>query len=203
MRLDEMCYRDDDGQAPTRWYDKLWKQANVVLSGPHWCRFHDVSGPRTVTDDSVSYDAVDDTSVRAFPSVSFRHKPGFVVPQNEDPTLPGEVGYYIAIHSACFRIANLVMKRSLQAQIRSLADLWSTLERRCTKTGNTPLPKWPGITSGPFIPWIPEAPPESRPSSGPVELGTRRYFVHPWALGGQEVDLDDEESLFGDAWVSI
>ncbi|KAH6987735.1 hypothetical protein BKA56DRAFT_612487 [Ilyonectria sp. MPI-CAGE-AT-0026] len=200
MPLDEMCYLDDDGQAPTRWYDELWKQDNVVLSGPHWCRFHDVPGPRTVTDDSVSCDAVDDRSTKYSPSVSFRHKLGSVVPQNEDPTLPGEAGYYIAIHSACLRIANLVMKRSPQAHIRSLADLWSTLERRCTKTGNTPLPTWPGVMDGPFLPSIPEGPPESRPSSGPVKLGTSRYFVHPWALGAREMDSENEEETFGDAW---
>ena len=92
--------------------------------------------------------------------------------------------------------------RSLNARIRTVGQLWLTLERRSTKVLATPLTGWP--IEGPFIPAIPIDPPERHPPTGPVKLGFERYFISSDdSIGGQQEgdnwDEDDEHDVF---WVS-
>jgi hypothetical protein len=206
IQLDPMSYRDpDDGQAPTNWYPELWKQDNVVLSGPHSCRHHKGPSYETVPDKAVTCEAAEAYSSKTLPAMYFRFKPGFVVPQSEDHTLgAADEGYYIAVHVACLRLAETVIGRSPDAHIHSLGQLWHSLERRCTKTGQAQLSSWPGHVDGPFLPSIPEDPPQDRPASGPVKLGLSRYFVNSWLVLGTGHSLDDweEEVSPGDPWVS-
>ncbi|KAH7272942.1 hypothetical protein B0J15DRAFT_543528 [Fusarium solani] len=154
IQLDPMSYRDpDDGQAPTNWYPELWKQDNVVLSGPHSCRHHKGPSYETVPDKAVTCDAAEAYSSKALPAMYFRFKPGFVVPQSEDHTLgAADEWYYIAVNVACLRLAETVIGRSPDAHIHSLGQLWHSLERRCTKTGQAQLSSWPGHVDGPFLP---------------------------------------------------
>ncbi|KAJ4010965.1 hypothetical protein NW766_007597 [Fusarium irregulare] len=87
------------------------------------------------------------------------------------------------------------MQLSHIAHVRTLGDLWLTLERRTENVMHledkpTPLPV-------PFIPAIPEDPPQSRPVTGPVKLGLSRYFVDPKRVLGAVDDDDWDEEVHG------
>ena len=95
--------------------------------------------------------------------------------------------YFIVLHAPCLRIAKLAMQLSHIAHVRTVGDLWLTLERRTEnvmqlKKAQRPLPV-------PLIPAIPEDPPQSRPVTGPVKLGLSRYFVDPKRVLGNGLNL--------------
>lgn len=196
-------------QSPPRWYPELWKQDNVVLSSLSY--FERPNPFSAISDDSIGCDPVyEDTDERgAFRQVVLRlNSPPFetIHPQRPnwycnslDPKL-----YFIVLHAPCLRIAKLAMRLSHIAHVRTVGDLWLTLERRTEnvmqlKNAQRPLPV-------PFIPAIPEDPPQSRPVTGPVKLGLGRYFVDPKRVLGAVDDDDWDEEVHGppltDRWVS-
>ncbi|KAF5538996.1 hypothetical protein FPHYL_12372 [Fusarium phyllophilum] len=77
---------------------------------------------------------------------------------------------FVGLHAACKDLANRVMKTSYKASVRSVGDLWLTLERRCAKHmfWHPTL----GVPNSHFTPGVPE----NRPSL-PFSVGLGRYFV--------------------------
>ncbi|CAG7564519.1 unnamed protein product [Fusarium equiseti] len=111
--------------------------------------------------------------------------------------------YFMALHGPCLRIAKRAMQLSHTAHVRTLGDLWLTLERRTENViklqdGLIPI-------LDPFIPAIPEDSPKSRSVTGPVKLGLSRYFVDPKRVLGAVDDRGWEEDAHGppltDRWV--
>jgi hypothetical protein len=103
------------------------------------------------------------------------------------------------------RIAKLVMKLSRDTHVRTLGDLWLTLERRSENVFNLEKKEGRSNIEPPFIPGIPEDPPECRPATGPVRIGLSRYFVDPERVLAGVDDEDWEEECHGprltDRWV--
>lgn len=142
---------------PHQWEPDIWKQQAIAISGPTWSRFD--KGPRTLI-------LPDNDVTRCFARTSFRSCEMHLEPSDERVTLqepihltPDQVSSvfgrykkrtYLGIHSACEDIANRVMRtpRPGKAGIRSLGDLWMTLERRNQKSDweyNAKVPLLPAV----------------------------------------------------------
>jgi hypothetical protein len=199
-------------QSPPRWYPELWKQDNVVLSAP--CYWKRLDRFKTISDDTIGCDPVDDNTDerRSHRQVVLKHgQPplGFIIPQFPNYYCPARDRdlYFIVLHAPCLRIAKLVMKLSRDVYVRTTGDLWLTLERRSENVSDLERGKKVGWgIQRPFIPGIPEDPPECRPATGPVRIGLSRYFVDAQRVLGGVDDEDWDEDLHGprltDRWVS-
>ncbi|KAI8724177.1 hypothetical protein NCS52_00275400 [Fusarium sp. LHS14.1] len=148
IRLYPQTFRH--GVGPHHWEPDRWKQQVIALSGPTWSRFD--KGPRTLI-------LSDKDVTRCFTRTSFGSKEMHLEPSDERVTLQEPVHLtwdqicsvherykkrtYLGIHSACEGIANKVMRtpRPGKAGIRSLGDLWMTLERRSQKSNWEHNPK--------------------------------------------------------------
>lgn len=168
-------------QGPSPWYPDIWKTSAVVISGPRWPSYS--KGP--VADDSVrryvaspSWDPGAVSIKPGGPTVftQFSYAPGSH--DNFNPTT--ESHWYFGIHSACEDIANVVMRTSREARIRSIRDLWMTLDQRCTKTDSEHRF---------FIPFLPNIP-ENGPGE-PINLSLRRYYIPRDSIPGDQADFDD------------
>ena len=100
------------------------------------------------------------------------------LPEEGEEYDPKTYRWNLAVHSACEEIASRVMQTSREASIRSIGDLWITLERRCV-----------GRTDGGVISYLPTIP-SNRPGE-PLELGLDRYYIPSGAIPGDHVDYDD------------
>ncbi|KAM6529137.1 hypothetical protein FALCPG4_007286 [Fusarium falciforme] len=147
--------------------------STVCLRGPHW--------PPWLGSHPQSLDLPDD-AVRRFiagkdeqlPQLNLLPDRQWVLPQVKWP--PGQSDasaqlatwqLYVGIHPACEELANRVMETSFNARIRSLGDLWMTLERRCAR--RDPERESPSYN---FLPYIPT----SQPGKA-LSFTTDRYFV--------------------------
>lgn len=196
-------------QSLPRWYPELWKQDNVALSSS--CYFKRPDPFSAISDDTISCDPVyEDTDEKgSFRRVALRldcPPSEMIQPQRQNWYCNSRNRdlYFIALHAPCLRIAKRAMQLSQTAHVRTLGDLWLTLERRTEniiklQDGLIPIPV-------PFIPAIAEDPPKSRSVTGPVKLGLSRYFVDPKRVLGAVDDDDWKEDAHGppltDPWVS-
>ncbi|KAF4473015.1 hypothetical protein FALBO_106 [Fusarium albosuccineum] len=169
----------DHDQSPNPY---KWREAHVLLSGPTWpC---DEKGPQSMT--------IPDTSVTIRNARVFDHgratlATGLSVSlqlenlpeqhQNHDPANGHR--WYLAIHSACEAMARGAM-RAPCSKIRTMGDLWMTIDRRCVKTADDDnlLPL--------YLPKVPE----NRPGE-PIELGLGRYYIPRSAICSTEPVLND------------
>ncbi|KAH6950881.1 hypothetical protein DER45DRAFT_409253 [Fusarium avenaceum] len=189
-------------ESPPRWYPELWKQDNVALSAP--CSYTRLDPFKTLTADAVGCDPVDDdTDERgSHRQVVLKHgEPplGFILPQASNWDCPAHDRNlcFIVLHAPCLRIAKLVMDLSRDAHVSTLGDLWLTLERRSENVFKLENKKGRYDVEPPFIPAIPEDPPECRPATGPVRIGFSRYFVDADRVLGGVDDEDWEEECHG------
>ncbi|KAF4470243.1 hypothetical protein FALBO_2852 [Fusarium albosuccineum] len=140
---------------PRQWEQKAWRHLAIAISGPTWSRFD--KAPTTL-------DLPDEDITRCF-ATSSRSRDVHLQPSGECVTIqqtillmgdqiPQHGRYrhrtYFGIHSACEDIANKVM-RTGNARVRSIGDLWVTLERRSQKSEWSPV----FLTKPPFLPALP------------------------------------------------
>ncbi|KAH7140183.1 hypothetical protein B0J13DRAFT_557328 [Dactylonectria estremocensis] len=152
--------------------DSDWLSNTTALSGPHWGYLEERPKAIRITDEAITrYVAVARCSTRTLqllPSgriVQPQNGYDLDEPYNYDPVAPQE--WFFGIHAACEEIANRVMQTSRKTHIRSIGDLWMTLDRRCTKT----FLKHSSATSN-FLPFAPENQPGE-----PPRVGLGRYYI--------------------------
>ncbi|KAI8691831.1 COesterase domain-containing protein [Fusarium sp. Ph1] len=154
------------------WYSKISAQGSVLLSGPHWPYYG--HGPISLIPDStVVRHAADLTDPP--PKMRILSTDESLFPQEEMDVIEADRRYpsasqilYVGIHRSCEDMANRAMRSSPVCEIRSLGDLWMTLERRCTRTIQSRR-----LTLS-FLPIILK----NRTWQG-LELGLERYFIPP------------------------
>ncbi|KAH6876727.1 hypothetical protein B0T10DRAFT_585112 [Thelonectria olida] len=164
MQLEENDFRDFRF-GPSYWNHSMWLSSAMVISGPYWPTYH--AGP-------VSLDVPDEFVTRRLAIAKYRSTELTVIPNGEAVTpqveeSPDDDNISFGIHVACDAIATCVIETSPTARIRSIGDLWVTLERRCTKTDQDQ----PFFFQS-FLPNIPENNPTE-----PHKLGLSRYYVPP------------------------
>ncbi|CAM1500519.1 Fc.00g096810.m01.CDS01 [Cosmosporella sp. VM-42] len=183
----DILYHIVHGQeGPSQWYPDIWRESVALLSGPTWPL--DEKGPQSMT---VPNEKVTQYIAEASWYPARVYIPGSNAPVVlQDQNLP-EIGenhdldtkrWYLAVHSACEDIANRVMRTSRDASIRSMGDLWMTLERRCVSKK-----AWGEIFFFPYLPVIPDNQPGE-----PIKLGLGRYYIPTAAIPGDQMDYDDD-----------
>ncbi|KAF7557794.1 hypothetical protein G7Z17_g408 [Cylindrodendrum hubeiense] len=164
---------------PSPWYPDMWRTSAIAISGPRWPSY----AKAPVADGAVTRYVADPSWYPG--GVSIKPDGPTVFTQTEyasgdndniNPT--AEDHWYFGIHSACEDIANVAMRKSREARIRTTADLWMTLDQRCTKTDS----ELRFFT--PFLPNIPE----NRPGE-PLNLSLRRYYLPHDAMVGDDDDF--------------
>lgn len=182
-----------------------------MLSGT--CYWKRLDPFKILSVDTIGCDPVDDQTDEkgSYRTVVLKHVSpyaGFIIPQlpNWYCSARDRDLYFIALHAPCLRIAKLVMTLSRDAHLGTVGDLWLTLERRSENVFNLRNKKGECRIEPPFIPGIPEDPPERRPKTGPVRIGLSRYFVDADRVLGAVDDEDWDEECHGprltDRWVS-
>lgn len=92
---------------------------------------------------------------------------------------------FVGLHAACEDLANRVMKKSYKARLRSVGDLWLTLERRCARHMY-----WNRVSNSHFTPRVPE----NKPGL-PFSVSLGRYFVPSRSIQLYE--------YYEDSWVRL
>ncbi|KAH7141485.1 hypothetical protein B0J13DRAFT_556918 [Dactylonectria estremocensis] len=169
------------GSGPFPWAPDVWKTSGIVITGPHWPSYR--KGP--VLNDSVrrhiatpTWDPAGMDIHPLGPRVSTQVLYSAGAHDGFNPTT--EQHWYLGIHSACEDIAKLVIRRSREARIRSMGDLWMILDQRCTKTDSE------HFFGTSFLPEIPENLPGE-----PLELSLSRYYLPFDAIPGDQADARD------------
>ncbi|KIL84127.1 hypothetical protein FAVG1_12704 [Fusarium avenaceum] len=145
----------------------------VAFSGPHWPELCDAPTSLEVTDEQVTrYDAFANNyrGNLTFPPHHEEIHPQWDYDVNDDAEDPSEwVGkMYIGIHKSCEHLLNRVMSTAPNARVRSLGELWLTLERRCARS-KVEDSRNVGMH---FTPSIPNCQPGK-----PFSCGLERYYV--------------------------
>jgi hypothetical protein len=150
-----------------------WKADVVALAGPHWPDLSESPPFLKVANNEVVHYAAKANSHRG--SLVLLPENRKVCPQsgydvNEESDNPSEwVGVmYVGLHAACDDLANRVMKTSFRARVKSVGDLWLTLERRCARV----ISQDPCKVGMHFTPPIPNSQPGQ-----PFSVGLERYYV--------------------------
>ncbi|RTE77443.1 hypothetical protein BHE90_008048 [Fusarium euwallaceae] len=147
LRLDPRSWmRLSNGPFPQCWHQFLWKRIAVSFEGPFWPRWCPEPASLSIPDDAVSLRFAkvswDPAQIATLPD-------GLqVIPQTSDEESSRGI---VGIHFACLDLASRVIKTSRVAEIRSIGDLWVTLERRCAIVDD-------GDVYDPFLPAIPNCP---------------------------------------------
>ncbi|KAF9773535.1 hypothetical protein IL306_008643 [Fusarium sp. DS 682] len=169
-------------QEPADFNPYKWREGHVFLSGPTWpC---DEKGPKSleIPDGSVVVH-----SGRAYNRGQVTLSNGREVSlqlenlpeQHPDHDAAKRHRWYLGFHSTCVDMARRVMNEPY-GKIRSMSDLWMTIERRCVKTADeeTILPL--------YLPSIP-----NKRSGESIKLGLCRYYIPRDAICTEESVLDD------------
>ncbi|KAF4435947.1 hypothetical protein F53441_13375 [Fusarium austroafricanum] len=144
----------------------------IVLAGPHWPRSNTTSESLSVIDEQViRYTAEVDSFPGKILLLPSREQiyPQYAY-QHESDIAPAKM--YLGIHAACEEIANRVMKTSFNAKVRSISDLWLTLERRCASYLSQGRRQRRLPRDMNYVPPIP-----NNQSGQPLSLGFDRYYV--------------------------
>ncbi|KAF4343533.1 hypothetical protein FBEOM_2559 [Fusarium beomiforme] len=167
-------------QEPADFNPYKWREEHIFLSGPTWpC---DEKGPESLETPEQS---VMVHKGRAYNRGSVILSDGREVSlqleglteQHPDHDPSRGHRWYLGIHSTCLDMAKRVMSEP-NGKIRSMSDLWMTIERRCVKTADEnilPL----------YLPNIPD-----NRSGESTELGLRRYYIPREAICTEESILD-------------
>lgn len=155
------------------WYPKISTQGSVLLSGPHWPWYGNGPVSLKIPDSAVGRHAADLTNPPPMMRILSTEESMF--PQEEMDCLEADRRdpsasqiLYVGIHTSCENMANRAMQSSPICEIRSIGDLWMTLERRCTGTIRSRR-----LTLS-FLPII-----FKKCTWQGVELGLERYFIPP------------------------
>lgn len=149
-----------------------WTAASLLIQGPAW-GFWD-SGPKSmiIPNEAVKFYPADVGWQRLDVSRVSDDKRIFIQVEEDDEAndnhgTDANSRWYFVIHSACHDIATKVMHKSQRASIRSVGDLWMTLDRRCQYTHF--LSRSMGSPQLPIIPF-------HRPGE-PVKFGLEGYCI--------------------------
>lgn len=175
---------------PSLKYRCVWRGLAIALSGPSWLENESMYEVMNVPSEHIHCQVVEANGFHG--ELCIMPDGPTIVPQNSyaagshrSHNLHTREHWFFGIHSACLVLARRVMEISPNASIQTIGDLWVTLERRCSKTGQERWFSWK------FVPNIPDNPPGE-----PIELNLRRYYV-PRDHIGIEQDDDAED------WVCI
>lgn len=162
--------------SPIAWEPSLWQKTIVALIGPHeqyFTRRQDDLLSEQITEHAAS--PCDDAMGR----LKLYHNGQKIHLQREFqsedlfPDGPTGLHWCLGVHEACLTMASLVMRRSPTSQLRSLRDLWITLDRRCELTIRA--------RTGPSLShWLPLIPLPKRPDEERRRWGS--YYIpdyHP------------------------
>ncbi|KAL6913871.1 hypothetical protein FSST1_011631 [Fusarium sambucinum] len=111
----------------------------------------------------------------------WEHSPSYSPTDTNKNTLPDYDGprWYLCLHAACETLARKATNTPA-SEIKTVADLWMTLDRRCVKAPD----------EGTLVPLCLPHVPNNKPGE-PIELGAERYHI-PWqAICTEESVLDD------------
>lgn len=161
---------------PIAWEPSLWQKTVVALIGPHeqYCRRPEddplsvpiIAHAASPCDGAMGY-------LRLYHSGRKVHLQRQFQSEDLFPDGPTGLHWCLGVHEACLTMASLVMKTSPTSQLRSLRDLWVTLDRRCEVTVRA--------RTGPsFFHWLPLIPLPKRPDEVRRRWGT--YYIpdyHP------------------------
>ncbi|KAF9772485.1 hypothetical protein IL306_009809, partial [Fusarium sp. DS 682] len=150
-----------------------WKDDIVALAGPHWPNLCESPPSLQVADEEViRYNAeayMCPGSLLLLPDKQdVCPQTAYDVNQESDDPSQWMGKMYVGIHAGCEELANRVMRASLNAKIRSIGDLWLTLERRCARVINED----PSKAGMHFTPPIPKSEPGQL-----FSVGFERYYV--------------------------
>ncbi|KAH7268019.1 hypothetical protein B0J15DRAFT_486333 [Fusarium solani] len=161
---------------PIAWEPSLWQKTVVALIGPHEQYY------RRPEDDPLSVPIIAHAAspcdgamgyLRLYHSGRKVHLQRQFQSEDLFPNGPTGLHWCLGVHEACLTMASLVMKTSPTSQLRSLRDLWVTLDRRCEVTVRA--------RTGPsFFHWLPLIPLPKRPDEARRRWGT--YYIpdyHP------------------------
>lgn len=122
---------------PIAWEPSLWQKTVVALIGPHeqYCKrqqYDPLSEQITEYAASPCDGAMGD--LRLYHNGQRIHLQREFQSEDLFPDSPTGLHWCLGVHEACLTIASWVMQRSLTSQLKSLRDLWVTLDRRCELT---------------------------------------------------------------------
>lgn len=175
----------DIGDDPSLEYRLEWRGLPIALSGPYY-------GPRVFTAEALNV-REEQIQARVAGIDGFR---GHLIIQDGPTVTPqmeivrdadGQEIWFFGLHSACLDIAQRVMQTSRVASIRTMRDLWVTLDRRCARSDYEHF----RVTS--FLPCIPD-----NRRGEPLKLNLRRYYVPDDHI--RNIDEADEEAV---DWVRV
>ncbi|UPK93038.1 hypothetical protein LCI18_003973 [Fusarium solani-melongenae] len=161
---------------PIAWEPSLWKKTIVALLGPHeqYCRRQQDDPPsEQVTEHAASPCDGAMGGLRLYHNGQKIHLQREFESEDLFPGGPSGLHWCLGVHEACLTMASLVMKTSPTSQLKSLRDLWVTLDRRCEVTVR--------VQSGPsFFHFLPLIPLPKRPDEPRRRWGS--YYIpdyHP------------------------
>lgn len=179
------------------WDARDWMARGLLLSGPHWWYFR--GGPKSmiIPDETVTLERA---------CVRWHRMEVYKMPQQEEvfiqceddvhreknqgTDIDADSRWYLLVHSTCEEIARRVMELSRQASVRSIGDLWITLDQRCAMSwGN------PEYSIGTAL--LPEVP-VSRPGKPPLKLALGGYYIPENSLPGEDTNVFEPTAQ----WVS-
>lgn len=176
------------------WDHRDWMARGLLLSGPHWWYFRGGPKSMTIPDETVTLERACARWHRMEVYKMLQQEKVFIqceddVDGEENRGTDADSRWYLLVHSSCEEIARRVIETSRQASIRSIGDLWMTLDQRCAKSwGN------PNYSIGTAL--LPEVP-INRPGE-PLKLGLCGYYIPEKALPGEDTNVFEPTAQ----WVS-
>ena len=179
-----------EGLDPTAWTPLNWREDHILLWGPTWPD-HAKAPPSMRNPDGIDETVTVHEAYVSGPALATISTGLRVFVQMEYTFEQSPRAYrsrlYLPVHAACYAIAREAMAAS-GSRIKSLGDLWITLERRCKGASSY------GQTPGFCLPAIPN----NRPGE-PIELGLGRYYIPPQVICPPTFSLHTHEG----EWVSL
>ncbi|QPC79323.1 hypothetical protein HYE68_010075 [Fusarium pseudograminearum] len=172
-----------DKNTPPDWNPFKWRQDHILISGPTWPG--EGKGPESIIipEESVAVQKARVYS-RGQATISSTGLKVNIQIENIPEQHPGynpDDGprWCLCLHAACKTMARKVMKTPA-SKVKTMADLWMTLDRRCVKASEDGTP----------VPFCLPHVPNNKPGE-PIDLGVGRYYI-PWqAICTKESLLDD------------
>ncbi|KAI8716231.1 hypothetical protein NCS52_00916200 [Fusarium sp. LHS14.1] len=161
---------------PIAWEPSLWQKTVVALIGPHeqYCKRKQYDPlSEQITDHAASPCDGAMGSLQLYHNGQKINLQGEFRSEDLFPNSPAGLHWCLGVHEACLTMASLVMQRSPTSKLKSLRDLWVTLDRRCELTIR--------VRTGPSLfHWLPLIPLPKRPDEEYIRWGS--YYIpdyHP------------------------
>ncbi|KAM5356755.1 hypothetical protein ACJ41O_003401 [Fusarium nematophilum] len=171
----------DGVTGPRVWDPEIWLQNAIALQGPR--QLADNDRPREILDESITRHAATGPPCHEGGCLTLLPSERNVMPQQESYLYDEDDEYghpkgqrwYFGVHGACDDIASRLIQTSPTARVRSVRDLWITLDRRCIETAKRRSFLW-GV-----LPWIP-----AKTENGTIGRSTATYYIPDYNPGGVE-----------------